>query len=73
MVENNNILRLGACSKVYVRPGGARAGDSDSVCEVVVCVRGVYARLVYAQKSICIHASTRLCALKLSTYATLRC
>ena len=31
MVENNNILRLGACSKVYVRPGGARAGDSDGV------------------------------------------
>ena len=44
MVENNNILRLGACSKVYVRPGGARAGDSDGVCEVVVCVRGVYVR-----------------------------
>jgi len=31
VVENNNILRLGACSKVYVRPGGARAGDSDGV------------------------------------------
>ncbi len=31
MVENNNILRLDACSKVYVRPGGARAGDFDGV------------------------------------------
>jgi hypothetical protein len=31
VVENNNKARLGACSKVYVRPGGARARDSDGV------------------------------------------